>query len=81
MFLYRKENALSPELCQAFIDTFEASDEKKPGVLYGPEGHSSKGGKKSTDLTFYPKYLKHDTWGPLLNQLIPIVEKVKMIIL
>lgn len=77
MFLYRKENALSPELCQAFIDTFETSDEKQPGVLYGPDGHSSNLGKKSTDITFHPGYLQHDTWGPLLNQLIPIVEKGK----
>ena len=75
MFLYRKENALSPELCQAFIDTFEASDEKLPGILYGPDGHSSNSDKKSTDITFHPGYLQHDTWGPLLNQLIPIVEK------
>ena len=30
MFIYRKEGALSPELCNSFIETFEASDEKKP---------------------------------------------------
>ena len=81
MFIYRKEGALSPELCNSFIETFEASDDKQPGVLYGPEGHSSEGGKKSTDLTFHPGYLENDTWGPLLSKLIPIVEKVKMIIL
>ena len=77
MFIYRKEGALSPELCNSFIETFEASDDKQPGVLYGPEGHSSKGGKKSTDLTFHPGYLENDTWGPLLSKLIPIVEKGK----
>jgi prolyl 4-hydroxylase len=75
MFIYRKEGALSPELCNSFIETFEASDEKKPGVLYGPEGESSNSGKKSTDLTFHPGYLQDNTWGHLLNQLIPIVEK------
>ena len=77
MFIYRKEGALSPELCSSFIETFEASDEKHPGILYGPKGHSSEDGKKSTDLTFHPGYLENDTWGPLLNQLIPIVEKGK----
>ena len=41
MFIYRKEGALSPELCNSFIESFEASDEKQPGVLYGPEGHDS----------------------------------------
>jgi hypothetical protein len=75
MFIYRKEGALSPQLCNSFIETFEASDEKQPGVLYGPEGSSSNSGKKSTDITFYPGYLKHDIWGSLLEQLIPIVEK------
>ena len=77
MFLYRKENALSPELCQAFIDTFEASDEKLPGILYGPDGHSSNSDKKSTDITFHPGYLQHDIWGPLLTSLISIVEKAQ----
>ena len=77
MFIYRKEGALSPELCNSFIESFEASDEKKPGVLYGPEGKSSTGGKKSTDLTFHPGYLEDKTWGPLLSQLIPIIENAQ----
>lgn len=75
MFIYRRENALSSELCKAFIDTFEASDEKKPGVLYGANGTSSTDDKKSTDITFNPNYLQHETWGPLLNEFIPILQK------
>lgn len=75
MFLYRKEGALSPELCKSFIDTFEASDEKKPGIVYGPDGNSSTSGKKSTDISFHPGYLEHNIWGPLLKQLIPVIEK------
>lgn len=75
MFIYRRQNALSSELCKAFIDTFEASDEKKPGVLYGPDGSSSTGEKKSTDITFNPSYLQHQTWGPLLEQLVLILQK------
>lgn len=75
MFIYRRENALSSELCKAFIDTFEASDEKRPGVLYGPDGSSSGGDKKSTDITFNPSYLQDKTWGPLLDQLIPVLAK------
>jgi len=77
MFIYRKEGALSPELCNSFIESFEASDEKKPGVLYGPEGQSSTSGKKSPDLTFHPGYLEDKTWGPLLNQLVPIIENAQ----
>ena len=75
MFIYRKEGALSPELCNSFIESFEASDEKNPGVLYGPDGHDSTGGKKSTDLSFHPGYLKDKTWGPLLEQLVPVLEQ------
>ncbi len=75
MFIYRRENALSSELCKSFIDVFEASEEKRPGVLYGPDGSSSAGDKKSTDITFNPSYLEHETWSPLLNQLIPVLQK------
>ena len=72
MFIYKKEGALSPELCRSFIDAFEADEDKAPGVLYGPDGHSTEG-KKSTDLTFHPGYLEHETWGPLLQPLIETV--------
>ena len=75
MFIYRKEGALSPELCNSFIESFEASDEKNPGVLYGPEGHTSEDGKKSTDLSFHTGYLKDKTWGPLFEDVIPILEQ------
>jgi hypothetical protein len=75
MFIYKKENVLSPELCHTFIKTFEASNEKSPGVLDGPDGKSSSEGKKSTDITFNPSYLEHNDWGPLLKQLIPVIEK------
>ena len=75
MFIYRKEGALSPKLCNSFIDSFEVSDDTRPGVLYGPEGHSSETGKKSTDLSFNPGFQEHKIWGPLLTQLIPILEK------
>tara|TARA_B110000503_G_C6999305_1_gene350818 strand:- start:247 stop:837 length:591 start_codon:yes stop_codon:yes gene_type:complete len=77
MFLYTKENAIRLELCQSFIQTFEASNEKQPGVLYGPEGASSISGKKSTDITFTPQYLSHPQWGPLLSHLLPAIEKGK----
>ena len=77
MFLYRKENALSSKLCKDFIDTFELSSEKYPGVLYGPDGVSSDSSKKSTDITFNPGYLKHENWGSLLQDLIPILEDGK----
>lgn len=75
MFIYKKERALPAPLCRAFIETFEASDEKRPGMLYGPDGSSSTGGKKSTDITFDPRYLQHPTWGPLLTDLVAILEK------
>lgn len=75
MFIYRKENAISPDLCKAFIETFEASDEKRPGVLFGPDGSSSTDSKKSTDITFDPRYLQHPTWGSLLTNVVNVVQK------
>lgn len=77
MFLYQKNNALSQPLCKAFIEAFEASDEKQPGVLYGPDGSSSVSGKKSTDITFDPRYLLDPVWGPLLSELVGILEKAQ----
>lgn len=77
MFVYCKNNALSPEMCNSFIKNFELSDEKKPGVLSGPNGVSSTDSKKSTDITFHPGYLKHEIWGDLLSKLVTIVEKGK----
>jgi hypothetical protein len=77
MFIYRRQNALSSELCKEFISAFEASDEKRPGVLYGPDGASSDNEKKSTDITFNPGYLKHPTWGPLLDSLVLVLQKAK----
>ena len=70
MFLYTKENALDLKMCNGFIQTFEKSDEKKPGSLYGPEGNSSESGKKSTDISFSPKHLNNPNWNPLLTNLI-----------
>lgn len=75
MFLYKKEKVLSSKLCKAFIKAFEESNEKKPGVLYGPDGASSNTGKKSTDITFNPNYLQHPIWGSLLKKLVNVLEK------
>lgn len=75
MFLYTKENALDLKICSGFIQTFEKSDEKQPGALYGPEGTSSKSGKKSTDISFTPKHLNNPNWNPLLTNLVSVLEK------
>jgi len=77
MFIYKKHKALNPEICQGFISEFEKSDEQRPGVLYGPGGVTAEGAKKSTDISFNPGYLQHPRWGPLLLELIPILEKGK----
>lgn len=73
MFLYKKENALSEELCYDFINTFERSDLKREGMLYGPTGLSTEG-KKSTDITITPNFLEKEEWGSLLNKFIPILQ-------
>lgn len=72
-FLYRKENALSANLCNTFINLFEQSPDLQPGVLHGPDGPSSISDKKSTDLTFNPSYLRKPGWENPLNEFIPIL--------
>jgi hypothetical protein len=73
MFIYRKQNALSKEICSQFIAKFEASDQKQPGVLYGPDGSSSDSFKKSTDISFHPGYLTSPIWGEPLTKLVEIL--------
>ena len=78
MFIYRKKHALSNELCLKFIDNFELSNEKQPGVLYGPDGSTSDSSKKSTDISFHPGYLNSPVWGGLLHNLIDVINKGKV---
>lgn len=73
MFIYKNEKAISQQLCQSFISTFEKSELKREGKLYGPFGLSSDG-KKSTDITFTPDFLQNKEWSELLYQFIPILQ-------
>ena len=77
MFLYSKEQAISSEVCKAFISNFEISEERKPGVLYNSKGFTSEDGKKSTDISFTPEYLSHPTWGTLLSEVVTILDREK----
>jgi len=76
MFLYTRENALSPSVCRGLIDTFEQSDLKRPGVLYG-EGQLGADERKkvSTDITFHPEMEKDPVWGELLQKVVSVVVK------
>ena len=72
-FIYTKKNAISSELCNAFIKTYEEdTDLKAPGQVGQGEVRSS---KKSTDISFNPSYQAHPQWGPLLKELMPIVKE------
>jgi len=73
-FIYTKKNVLSPNTCYNLIKTFESSDLKKPGVLYGPNGISSDSDKKSTDITFDPSFLKKEPWAMFLDEVIITVQ-------
>jgi hypothetical protein len=75
MFLYKKKNAISIDLCNRFINAFESSAEKHPGILYGNNGDTSLSYKKSTDITFSPEYLNNPIWNPLLSQVVDIIIK------
>ena len=71
MFFYRRNNFLSPELCQRFIEEFEKSPDKSPGVSNTSGKIGSSGIKKSTDLTFNPTMIEDKVWGELLGELVP----------
>jgi prolyl 4-hydroxylase len=70
-FIYTSKNVLSPELCNKWIDTFNKSEVKTPGVTSSGEDD----GKKSTDITLNPSFKNHPEWKPLLDQTIPLVKK------
>lgn len=79
MFIYRKEEAISSQLCNAFIEAFENSpQDQQPGMLYGPEEYSQTSSKKSTDISFTPNWLNKPIWGNLLNQLVSTVNQSKL---
>ena len=64
-FIEVYDNALSPELCQQLINTFEQSPHKKPGRTGGGVDVNK---KISTDL-----YLNdHVEYRDLLNQVIAV---------
>jgi hypothetical protein len=73
-FIYTKKNTLSANTCYNLIKTFEESDLKQAGVLYGPNGISSDSDKKSTDITFDPSFLKKEPWAMLLEEVISSVQ-------
>lgn len=78
MFLYSVNSCLHQETCKKLISLFEVSDFKQPGILYGPDGMSSKGSKKSTDITFTADYLQDNNWGPILKEVIDVLERRKL---
>lgn len=74
MFLYTKDHVLSHSTCRELIDTFEQSDLKRPGVLYG-EGELSADERKkvSTDISFHPEMERDPVWGRLLQNVVNTV--------
>jgi hypothetical protein len=73
-FIYAKKNAISINTCYNLIKAFEESNLKKPGVLYGPNGASSDGAKKSTDITFDPSFINKEPWAILLEEVVTAVK-------
>lgn len=79
MFIFKKENVLSEQICQSFIDEFEKSPDNFK--QYGCISNSSKGIhvdkeiKDSLDLSFNPSFLQNEQWAPLLKILVAELEK------
>jgi len=71
-FIYKKQNCLSKELCETFIDKFENSKISGPGVTSNAGGIDlSENVKKSTDISFYiddlTKLHIDEGWDELVN--------------
>ena len=58
-FIYRKNNFLSSDICNDFINTFESSQLRTRGCVAGKNGASIEVDyiKQSTDITFWPNFL------------------------
>jgi hypothetical protein len=73
-FIYRKENALSLDLCNDIITKFNESNLPEPGVVGKGVVEEI---KKSIDLSFHADSLNtkelQDIWGPPLGESIPII--------
>ena len=70
-FIYVKRDILSSELCEKFINTFNKSDDRRPGVTLG----KGKKSKESTDITFNPNFKNHPQWGELLKPMIHLLKQ------
>jgi len=71
-FIYKKNNCLSKELCEEFINKFENSGIKAAGVTRNSKGIDlSNSVKKSTDISFFiddlTKLHIEEGWGDLLD--------------
>jgi len=75
-FIYRKENALSPNFCRSLIELFEVDKERQSrGVIRkGEKVFSANDHKTSTDISFIPRDLQDKLWGKSLQEIIKIVE-------
>lgn len=75
-FIFTKKQVLSSQFCKEVIDTFESSSLKKPGVFkLGNTVLEQQEVKKSTDISFTPKFLTDSIWGPLLQIIVEGVQK------
>jgi hypothetical protein len=89
-FIYVKKEALSPELCKKFIDTYHKSDLKhKRGIKSFTKKYSDKSkitsdfdengniiSYSSTDIHInIPVFKKKPEWGKLLGEMIPILNE------
>ena len=85
MFIYAKEKALSSEICQSFISSFENSKHlQSKGKVSFKENNKSFSEpiddiKSSTEISFSPEFLTEPelskTWEYSLNPLIKILNK------
>tara|TARA_B100000287_G_C20668364_1_gene792530 strand:- start:3006 stop:3725 length:720 start_codon:yes stop_codon:yes gene_type:complete len=76
-FIHVRKNALSKDVCNSFINLFEKRTELHIDGVFGTDGVTVKDEniKSSTDITFSPKFLEDEDFGPYLNEnIVPCLQ-------
>ena len=78
-FIYRKENAFSPNFCRSLIELFEIDKERQHRGVIRKEGQvqTADEHKISTDISFVPPDLQDKLWGKPLQEVINTIERAK----
>jgi len=76
-FIHIRKNALSKDVCESFIDSFEKRTDLQKAGNFGSNNSTPIDSKikESTDITFHPRMMTDPDFGAVLNEnLIPTLK-------